>query len=271
MYRKDKIFFYFLPIVLIFLINFIISSCDLFGSSSSSSRGGGGSGGSGGSDETGEDFSDVVLSSAWTAYNDCVDNDGNHENATYFNLQNPDGILKKISDGSDSGITVEMEAENVSSWDPTGTPQAGTDAYNTFNGFLNIDEVASYGNENNPWYYQVTFSNLDPAKKYAFVTTANRNFDYVADGRQPRWTKFTISGADTFSNISSSGVSRVSAGVVKINTGYNTVNGYVAAWTGITASDGTFTVRSENVGAEGPGESFMSYGLQGFKLMELSE
>jgi len=79
-----------------------------------------------------------------------------------------------------------------------------------------------------------------------------------------------IIGADTYFNISSTGVTKVSNDVMKMNTGDDTANGYVVAWTNITAADGSFTIRSENVGSVGPGEPNKSYGLQGFMLKELS-
>jgi hypothetical protein len=108
------------------------------------------------------------------------------------------------------------------------------------------------------------------SKEYEFITTANRNSEsYDGDGAASRWTKFTLAGADTFANISSTGVTVVTEDVVKMNTGYNTVNGYVVAWSVITAADGTFSVRSENVGLEGPGEQIKSYGFQGFVFKEL--
>ena len=49
------------------------------------------------------------------------------------------------------------------------------------------------------------------------------------------------------------------------------VNGSAVCWKDIAASDGGFTVRSENVGVEGPGEPNKSYGLQGFMFKELAE
>lgn len=101
------------------------------------------------------------------------------------------------------------------------------------------------------------------------MTTANRNSaSYAGSGASSRWTKFSIIGADTYTNGSTSGVVEISSDVVQFNTGYNTVNGYVARWTGITAGDGSFTVRSENVGAGGPGEAKKSYGMEGFYLAE---
>lgn len=69
---------------------------------------------------------------------------------------------------------------------------------------------------------------------------------------------------------SSAGVTKVSEDVLKMNSGDNTVSGYVVAWTGISAVDGSFTVRSENVGLDGPGDQYRSYGLQGFMLKELA-
>ena len=101
------------------------------------------------------------------------------------------------------------------------------------------------------------------------MTTANRNSaSYAGDGLASRWTKFSIIGADAYSNASTTGVIQISPDVVRFNTGYNTVNGYVARWTGITAADGSFTVISQNVGAGGPGEAIKSYGMEGFMLAE---
>ena len=97
------------------------------------------------------------------------------------------------------------------------------------------------------------------------MTTANRRNTYDP----PRWTQFSIIGADTYQNVSSSGVVEVSEDVVKMNTGSNTTEGNVVAWIGITSAGGSFTVRSENVGTGGPGEQYKSYGMQGFMLVEL--
>ena len=208
-----------------------------------------------------------MLVGTWTAYNDCVASaTGNAPNTTAFDKDNPSGTLLDISDGSTTSVSVLMEALNISPWNSDGMPAADTDAYNTFNGILNLNENASYGDGTSDWYYQVTFSGLNPAKSYAFVTMANRNGSYDP----ARWTKFTIIGADTYSNFSSTGVTKVSEDVLKLNSGENTATGYVVAWTDITAADGIFTVRSENVGDEGLGEPYKSYGLQGFKLVELA-
>jgi hypothetical protein len=150
-------------------------------------------------------------------------------------------------------------------------PNAGTDAYNVFNGKVNLgDWSTSYNSSKADWYYQVTFTGLDPNQTYEFVTTANRdNPSYAGDGPSSRWTKFSIIGADTYTNSSSARAVEISADVVRMNTGYNTANGYVVRWTGITAADGSFTIMSQNVGAAGPGEPFKSYGMEGFLLAEI--
>lgn len=189
---------------------------------------------------------------------------------TTFDFNDPTGTLLKYSDGTSTAVNVTITADNVEPWNPNGMPNEGTDAYNIFNGIVNINEIASYSSSSIDWYYEIMFSGLDPAKEYEFITTANRNnVSYDGSGISSRWTKFTITGADTYINISSTGVTAVSEDVLKMNTGYNTENGYVVAWSGISASDGSFTVRSVNVGVEGPGEQYKSYGFQGFVFKEL--
>jgi len=226
-----------------------------------------------GPDQDGDDpitFDKADLTASWTAYNDCVNSaSGNAANVTQINNTNTTGTLLKYSDGTPTSISVTMDSNNISPWNSSGTPDPGTDAHDTFTGIVNIDENASYDG-NSDWHYQATFTGLDPAKRYAFIATANRNdVAYDGSGSSSRWTRFSISGADTYTNVSSDGVVEISDDVVRMNTGYNTTNGYVVAWTNISAADGSFTVRSENVGASGPGEPNKSYGFQGFVLKEL--
>ncbi|MBN1838167.1 MAG: hypothetical protein JW820_20080 [Spirochaetales bacterium] len=222
-------------------------------------------------------YQEADLTASWTAYNDCVGSaTGNAANVTQIDHNDPTDTLLKYADGTSTSIDVTMESSNLAPWNASVEFPAGTDAHEVFAGIVNLQEIASYSGASD-WYYQATFAGLDPAKKYAFITTANRDStsfpgtSYEGSGASSRWTKFAISGADTYANISSAGVMDVSEDVVKMNTGYNTGDGYVVAWTDITAADGTFSVRSENVGAAGPGEPYKSYGLQGFVLIELAE
>lgn len=217
-----------------------------------------------------------VAHADFVAYNDCI-HGGSPANTTIYSgymgdgggFETPSGLLKDYTTGAWTSVTATMAGSNISG-STSAAPGAGTDAYNVFNGKVNLgDWSTSYNSSSSNWYYQVTFTGLDPTKNYEFVTTANRNSSsYAGDGAASRWTKFSIIGADTYTNASTAGVVQISSDVVSFNTGYNTLNGYVASWTGITATDGSFTVRSENVGAGGPGEVRKSYGMEGFMLKE---
>jgi len=219
----------------------------------------------------------------WEAYNDCVGPaSGSAPNVTVYSgylgggggFETPAGLLVDFATGNNTAVTVTMEAFNVAG-SLGSMPDAGTDAHTAFDAIVNLGESASYNSSGSDWYYQATFSGLDPAKTYEFVTTANRNgSSYNGNGSGSRWTRFSIIGAEEYTNASSSGsgVIVVSDDVIKMNTGYNTVEGNIVKWSGIKCgADGVFIVLSQNVGAEGPGEPIKSYGLQGFKLTQISE
>jgi len=215
-----------------------------------------------------------ISQAGWIAYNDCIGTSPG--NVTYYasntiggggGFETPSGLLKRYSDGTFTAVTATLTSSNISG--STGSmPNAGTPAHNAFNGILNLAGSASYNSSGSAWYYQVTFSGLDPTKSYEFVTTANRGGTYTP----ARMSQFSILGADSFTNASTAGVSVISAGVLHLNSGSNTANGDIIKWTGITAADGVFTIRSENVPFGGLGQPSGShgYGLQGFSLEELA-
>ncbi len=217
-----------------------------------------------------------AATAGFVAYDDTV-HGGSPANATIYSgymadgggFETPSGLLRDYASGLYTSVTATLSGSNITG-SISGAPNSGTDAYGVFNGKVNLgDWSTSYNSSGSGWYYEVTFTGLDPTKEYEFVTTANRNsISYDGSGSASRWTKFSIIGADTYTDASTSGVVEISPDVVEFNTGYNTVNGYVARWTGITAADGSFTVRSENVGAGGPGEPNKSYGMEGFMLAE---
>ena len=133
---------------------------------------------------------------------------------------------------------------------------AGTDAYNTFAGFADMTGVIYYGSTG--WWVDLTFTGLDPATEYTFATSAARN-SYTG-----RLTRYSISGADTYGNASTSGVDEISEDSVRFNTGDNHNEGYVARWTGIRAADGTFKVRAE-ADPENPSD-YKAYSFDVFRL-----
>ena len=213
----------------------------------------------------------VAAQADWTAFNDCV-HGGSPPNATIYSaymgdgggFETPSGLLRNYGTGAWTSVTATLTGSNISG-SISAAPSSGTDAYTVFNGKVNLGDWSTSYNSSSDWYYQVTFTGLDTTKAYEFVTTANRNGSYSTE----RWTKFSIVGADTYTNASTLGVVQISPDVVRFNTGYNTLNGYVARWTGITAADGSFTVKSQNVGIGGPGEAYKSYGMEGFMLKEV--
>ena len=184
-----------------------------------------------------------------TAYNDCVYRDDQYkaENVTTYGTGNgyggpATGPLLDQATGEDMGIIVTLTDAGGVNWQPDpgggGTDcREGTDAYNTFGGIADMMGVIYYGSVG--WWLDLTFTGLDPATEYTFATSAaRRNY---AD----RLTIYTISGADNYVNASTEGVDILADDKVRFNTGDNYNEGYVARWTGIRSSGGSFTVRAE--------------------------
>jgi hypothetical protein len=171
------------------------------------------------------------------------------------------GQLKDQATGEDMGITVTLTENGGVSWQPSSTYggsdcAAGTDAYNTFSGIADMTGVINYGNTG--WWVDLAFTGLDPATEYTFATSAARCL-YTN-----RLTIYTLSGADTYTNASTTGVDVLANNKVRFNTGDNYNEGYVARWTGIKASDGTFKVRAESDPGSTAGRR--AYAFDVFKL-----
>ena len=180
-----------------------------------------------------------------------------------------EGLLVNYANGSTTNVTATLTASGAPGVQ-TGTyggseTAADTDAYTTFHGIVSMPGVIQYGDEG--WWVEVTFTGLDPAKTYAFATSANR--DGSGSDYPERVSRFTISSVDAAVNASSSGVTVLSNESVAFSTGENTVSGYVARWTGIRpGTDGEFTV---TVQAEpGSPDALKAYGPSVFMLAEES-
>ncbi len=188
----------------------------------------------------------------WIAYNDSAWASGQlATNVTTYTIPSvgtATGLLKDYITGNNTPVTAAFTVNgdpNVNIGQYGGSETAlGTDAYNTFHGIADMPGVIQYGDETG-WWVDVTFTGLDPAKTYAFTTSANRDGDYT-----DRITRFTLSDATTAVNTSSTGVTKKTTtftnDTAAFNTGENTANGYVASWTGIQpGADGDFKVRAE--------------------------
>ncbi|MGD8501947.1 MAG: chitobiase/beta-hexosaminidase C-terminal domain-containing protein, partial [Phycisphaerales bacterium] len=91
------------------------------------------------------------------------------------------------------------------------------------------------------WWVELNFTGLDPGTDYTFATSACRGNPSYTN----RWAVYTLTDADTYTNASTTGVDVLAENSVRFNTGDNYSDGFVARWTGITASDGSFTVLAE--------------------------
>lgn len=186
----------------------------------------------------------------WSAYNDVVYRSGQPStNITQYTIPGEGtstGILKNYADGSNTPVTVTITESGVQGLSGSGEydgseANSGTDAYLTFHGIVDSTGLIVYGSDST-WWVDLTFTGLTAGKTYTFATTANRNrneSDYVS-----RVSRFTISDVVSATNASTTGVTVVNNETVAFSTGYNTVNGYVARWTGIVpGEDGDFKVR----------------------------
>ena len=205
-----------------------------------------------------------------TAYNDCVYRADQYkaENVTTYGIgagyDGPlTGPLVDYATGDDMGITVTLSEAGGVNWqpDPGGGGsdcREGTDAYSTFGDIADMTGVIYYGSAG--WWIDVTFTGLEAATEYTFATSSAR----CSYG--DRLTIYTISGADTYVNASTDGVDVLAEDKVRFNTGDNYNEGYVARWTGIRSSGGSFTVRAEADASSPEGRraySFDVFMLQG--------
>ncbi|MGI6209895.1 MAG: InlB B-repeat-containing protein, partial [Anaerolineae bacterium] len=200
---------------------------------------------------------------SWVAYNDLAWATGQPEAkiTKYTITGSTSGTLVDYGTGSPVSAQVQISLSGsmtvTASGDRAGSePASGTDAYDTFHGIVDSTGLVVY--TGGSWSVTLTFTGLDPARTYTFATTANRDGGY-----SDRYSRFTISGADSATNASTPGVTVISNESVAFNTGENTAEGYVARWTGIQpGSDGSFTV------TVAPHQGNSAYGPSVFMLAE---
>jgi hypothetical protein len=235
-------------------------------------------------------------SAAHIAYNDCVYSSNNtwtdpdhpvlQPNVTTFGVgyrsdtsvaySPTSGLLKDFATGQTFGVTATMTASSVTSsgvkWQPGQSGSGGIDcnAGTDADKWFGADTASLYGTiyyaSSTGWWVDVTFTGLDPNKAYTFVTTANRNGStYVGTAARP--TKYVVSDLTGFAaNNGSLGVTKSTTTITNdtttFNTGYNTVNGYVAMWSYIKpGTDGDFKVRASSGGTQNEAYTFDAFCL----------
>ena len=203
----------------------------------------------------------------WTAYNDLVGT-SIPSNVTEYGYDTINGVLKDYTSGTDLTATMTGSYDIMDIHTTNGGNfNVGTDGYEAFDGI--VDVTGTFELDTTSLQCTFTFNNLDPNKEYIITTTANRdNIDYL----DARYAKVTIQGADTYTPASSIGVVINSDASVSFSIGYNTVNGYVAKWTGVTTgSDGSFSILSQWDDTLGSGtNNNKGYAMSAFKLEEVT-
>lgn len=197
-----------------------------------------------------------AVSASFVAYNDVVYHSSHgtlQPNVTTYNTGNnspgpSSGVLVDKSTGVSTGVTLSLTYSGGVNWETSLSSggddcASGTDARSVFDpaSTVSLKGTLVYGSTG--WYVDATFTGLNPNGRYEFVTTANRNnASYTS-----RVTRYTISGADGFTNESTPGTVITNGGAsTAFSTGANTANGYVARWTDIDpGADGSFSVRAQ--------------------------
>jgi len=228
----------------------------------------------------------------FTAFNDHMPKygDGTHDNTTAYSGHSSwpsSGLLKDIDSGLSTAVTLTITASGVNYAGSQANPYPGTDAYDVFNGYVDLSgssgsgssiELEAAGND----HYTYTFSGLDTgdAAAYDFTGTAVRGKSSYTD----RWTLVTLVGAEACAPAHSSGIGVVTDGLgsnqVAIWTGYNSGSGqgYVARWTDIDpGADGEFAVVSRqytgaiptSVDSAGWADGTKGYAVAGIRLEEV--
>ena len=231
------------------------------------------------------------VTGGFVAFNDHISGGGTHTNATTYIVNgDPSGLLKDISDGSPTTVTLTTAQSGVSFASNGAPPYSGTEAHTAFNTFVDFTDSGGPGSsmEVGPGaYYRHTFSDLSTTEgvTYDFVGTAIRgNPSYTT-----RWTLFTLESVvswDSDHTVGEGVVTRaqnpaLTDNQVAIWTGYNSASwqGYVAHWTNIDpGSDGVFSVKSEHytgpiptsVHSGGLANGDKGYAVAGLRLEELA-
>jgi hypothetical protein len=241
-------------------------------------------------------FAAGVAQAGFIAYNDNVYISGETlaPNVTTIQMVSngtASGSLKDIGSGNAvATLTITNAGAPANVTNPADawggcTPVAGTPAYNAFNSVMSLHGEVQYGSSNG-WSIDYTFSGLDPSKEYEFIggvnrfdpTTGNPANETTAD-YLTRLSRFTLVGADSFSNVSTTTPSLIAAiptGALATTTvandsyvfcaALNYTNGYIVDFANIKpGNDGQFTIHMS------PESYYKVYSFGGMELIQTPE
>jgi hypothetical protein len=173
-----------------------------------------------------------------------------------------DRLLKDFDTGNYLDVTIQVDMDVRYPTNNGADSADGTDAHQIFGG--KVDGAGNYELDADD-SVTLTFNNLDPEKQYVVAVTYNRDGGINFSDRV---TKFTIEGADDYLQDSSLGVVVNNDDSVSFSTGNNTANGYVARWTGVTAEDGSFSIKAEQDRSKPEWEGEKAYAMTSVMLQE---
>ena len=228
----------------------------------------------------------------WIAFNDHNPGPLTGPNVTVYNMRgltdNPPqpifGQLTNVLTGE--GVNAYLVASATASPDYFGSisyPDAGTPAYNLFNGKVDLGNANSAIGirSSSGSTVTLTFTNLDPGKLYVFRGTVVRGNNYVR-----RWTLASIRGTLGYVDAHTAGVSTMANfptgtmtnGQASFNAGENRATGAVVGWDDIQpAPNGTFLVKCEQYvdsplpNGQTPDLGVYGYAFAGIMLAETGE
>jgi len=231
----------------------------------------------------------------WVAFNDHTPGTtagwATSPNATAYNMRGVSGgnagtvlsgSLKDITTGTSVPAVLTSSAVGTpDDFGSSGYPNAGTPAYVLFNGKVDLGNSQSMiGIRSSSGSRQIlTFSNLDPSKRYILKGTSVRGNNYTG-----RWTLVSLQGADSWTDDHSAAVytagNYTSAGLTNGQAGYwsgeNRADGAVVGWKDISpGADGTFNVLCQQWAVNplpngvAPDTANYGYGFNGIMLAEV--
>jgi hypothetical protein len=228
------------------------------------------------------------VTGGFVAFNDHIRGGGTHGNATEYAANGAtSGLLKDVSDGSNTSVTLTTSHNGVSFATNGASPASGTDAHNAFNTFVDFtggsgSSLETAGGDD----YTHTFSglNTDAGVTYDFIGTAIRG----NSGYTTRWSVYTLESVVSFDAahsigdgvVTSAQNASLASNQVALWSGYNSGSGqgWVAHWTNIDpGADGMFSVKSEHYTGWIPAavhsgqvaDGSKGYGIAGLRLEEL--
>lgn len=236
-------------------------------------------------------FVPLKLRAAWVAYDDQTRGPGTGLNVSTYSLRlSGGGLLTNQATGT--ALAARLLVTTSGTPAPVqyaASPNPGTPAFQIFNGFVDFDTKGSLDNgallyANSNQSITLTFTNLDPAKRYSLRGTSNRGG--IDDGKPAqdfhrRWTLCSLVDAISFTNAHSTGcvtaaslpLSGLAAGQAAYNSGMNTTAGDVVGWDRIVpSSGGSFSiVQTQYLGLIWGGDTanttdFPGYAVTGFRL-----